>query len=153
MQRITHRPTRSPVRRSFVLTLLAALTVTGCSAPEETRGAIASGEDGQVGVVQLRSMLLVSADEGEPGRLLGTLVNEFSAPVEVMITDSDDQVVVTVPADGQYQLDTDEEILATVEEPPGALTEISFTTPTESTALDVPVLDGTLDPYKPYLPD
>ena len=153
MQRITHRPNPRLRRSSFVLTLLAALAVTGCSAPEETRDAIANGEDGQVGVVKVRSMLLVSADEGEPGRLLGTLVNESSAPVEVMITDPDNQIVVTVPADGQYPLDTNEEILATVEEPPGALTEITLATPSESTTLDVPVLDGTLDPYEPYLPD
>jgi hypothetical protein len=149
----SHRPISSLLRGSFAVTLLTALTVTGCSAPEETRDAIANGEDGQVGVVKLRSMLLVSADEGEPGRLLGTLENESSAPVEVMISDPDDQVVVTVPADGQYPLDTNKEIFATVEEPPGALTEITLSTPSESTTLDVPVLDGTLDQYKPYLPD
>ena len=153
MQRITHRPTPSLMRNSMLLTLLTALTVTGCSAPEETRDAIANGEDGQVGVVKLRSMLLVSAEEGEPGRLLGTLDNESSAPVDVVISDLNDEVTVTVPADGQYPLDTNEQIFATVEEPPGALTEISLATADESTTLNVPVLDGTLDPYKPYLPD
>ncbi|WP_434994721.1 hypothetical protein [Arthrobacter sp. Ld5] len=152
MHRPTDRPTRSPLRRSIVLTLLTALAVTGCSAPEETRDAITTGEDGQVGVVELRSMLLVSADEGEPGRLLGTLVNESSAPVEVTISDPDDQIVVTVPADGRYPLDTNEQILAGVEEPPGALTELSLAAPTETTTLDVPVLDGTLEPYEPYEP-
>ncbi|WP_235498717.1 hypothetical protein [Arthrobacter sp. Leaf234] len=144
---------RTLMRGSFTLALLTALTVTGCSGPEESMDAIANGEDGQVGVVELRSMLLVSAEEGEPGRLLGTLVNDTSAPVEVMISDPDDQIAVTVPADGQYPLDTNEQIFSSVEEPPGALTEISLSTPAESTTLNIPVLDGTLDPYKPYLPE
>lgn len=152
MHRTTYGRRQSLVRRSSALTVIAALAMTGCSAPEETRDAIATGEDGQVGVVELRSMLVVSAAEGEPGRLLGTLDNESSAAVEVMISDADDQVAVTVPANGQYPLDTNEEILGTVEEPPGALTEITLTTPSESTTLDVPVLDGTLDQYEPYLP-
>jgi len=153
MQRTDHPHRRSLARRSSVLTLIAALAMTACSAPEESRDAIANGEDGQVGVVKLRSMLIVSAEEGEPGRLLGTLDNESSAPVEVMISDSDDQVTVTVPANDQYPLDTNEEILSTVEEPPGALTQITLATPSETTTLDVPVLDGTLDQYEPYLPD
>ncbi|PPB48733.1 hypothetical protein C4K88_13540 [Arthrobacter pityocampae] len=127
--------------------------MTGCSAPEETRDAIANGEDGQVGVVKLRSMLVVSAEEGEAGRLLGTLDNESSAAVEVVIGDSDDQVAVTAPANGQYPLDTSEEILSTVEEPPGALTQLTLATPSESATLDVPMLDGTLDQYEAYLPD
>jgi len=160
--RNAHSSGSSLLRRSLALTFLACLTVTGCGAPEETRDAIANGEDGQVGVVKLRSMLLVSADQGEPGRLLGTLVNESSAPVEVMISDPDDQVVVAVPADGQYPLDTNERILTTVEEPSGALTEITVATPNESTTLKVPVLDGkicsrtyygNLEPYRPYLPE
>jgi hypothetical protein len=153
MHQIVHRPHNKLTRSSSVLALLAALTVTGCSAPEETMNAIANGEDGQVGDIELRSMLLVSADEGEPGRLLGTLVNQSSTDVDVTIRDADDQVVVTVPADGQYPLDTNEQILATVEEPPGALTAISLDTPSGSTALEIPVLDGTLDQYEPYLPD
>ncbi|WP_146067463.1 DUF1573 domain-containing protein [Arthrobacter sp. SX1312] len=153
MHRIQHGRRQSLARGSAALTVIAVLAVTGCSTPEETRDAIATGEDGQVGVVKLRSMLVVSAEEGMPGRLLGTLDNESSAAIEVTVSDADDQVEVTVPANGQYPLDTNEEILSTVEEPPGALTEITLTTPSDSVTLDVPVLDGTLDQYEPYLPD
>lgn len=148
-----HRHRRSSARSSSAFALIAALSITGCSAPEETRDAIATGEDGQVGAVKLRSMLVVSAEEGSAGRLLGTLDNESSAAVEVVIGDPDDRVTVTVPADGQYPLDTNEEILSTVEDPPGALTQLTLATPSESTTLDVPVLDGTLDQYEAYLPD
>ncbi|WP_247827400.1 hypothetical protein [Arthrobacter antioxidans] len=153
MQRTTYGRRQSLARRSAALTVMAAVAMTGCSAPEESMDAIATGEDGQVGGVELRSMLIVSAEEGGPGRLLGTLDNGSSAAVEVMISDSDDQVAVTVPANGQYPLDTNEEILSTVEAPPGALTEITLATPSETATLDVPVLDGTLDQYEPYLPD
>ncbi|WP_394248930.1 hypothetical protein [Arthrobacter pityocampae] len=147
-----HRRRPHLARSSSALALIAALSMTGCSAPEETRDAIANGEDGQVGVVKLRSMLVVSTEGGEAGRLLGTLDNESSAAVEVVIGDSDDRVTVTVPANGQYPLDTNEEILSTVEEPPGALTQLTLATPSESATLDVPVLDGTLDQYEAYLP-
>jgi hypothetical protein len=153
MNQTAYRLHKNLTRASPALALLTALTLTGCSAPEESMNAIANGEDGQVGDIELRSMLLVSAAEGEPGRLLGTLVNPSSSDVDVTISDTDDQVTVTVPADSQYPLDTNEQIFSTVEEPPGALTEISLASSSESTALQIPVLDGTLDQYEPYLPD
>lgn len=154
MKSTDHRRDRNLRKAVPALMMCAMLSLAGCGGTEEEDlDAIANGEDGQVGVVQLRSMLLVAAGEGQPGRLLGTLVNESSAPVEVTISDPDDQVTVTVPADGQYPLDTNEQILDTVQDRPGALTALSLTTPADSTELKVPVMDGTLDPYKPYLPD
>ncbi|WDF33151.1 hypothetical protein PTW37_15080 [Arthrobacter agilis] len=132
----------------------ASLSLTGCySAAEEDWDAIAVGEDGVVGSVELRSFLLVAEDEGRPGRLLGTLNNESAEPVDITITDDDDEVRITVPADSQYPLDTNEVIFETVDDAPGARTSITATTPDGTEALSIPVVDGTLERYEPYLPN
>lgn len=106
-----------------------------------------------VGTVELRSILIVGSEEGAPGRLLGTLDNEADEPVEVTISDADDEVTVTVPANDQYPLDTNEVVFDTVDETPGGLTTILFTTDDDAADLESPVRDGTLEQYAPYLPE
>ena len=123
----------------------ASLGLTGCySAAEEDWDAIAVGEDGVVGSIELRSFLLVATEEGQPGRLLGTLNNESAEPVEVTISDDDDDVSITVPAEGQFPFDTNEVIFDTVGDAPGALTPITATTGEGTEELSIPVVDGTL---------
>lgn len=134
--------------------VLTVVALTSCSSPaEEDRDAIAVGEDGSAGSVQLRSMLLVASAEGEPGRLLGTLDNESDEALEVTLSDADDEVSVTVPANGQYPFDTNEAIFTTTGDAPGANTPITASVDSEETELVIPVLDGTLEQYRPYLPD
>ncbi len=136
------------------LTFMASLSLTGCyEAAEEDWDAIAVGEDGVVGSVELRSFLLVASEEGQPGRLLGTLNNESDQPIDVIISDADDETTITVPAESQFPLDTNEVIFETVDDAPGALTAITATTAEETTDLRIPVRDGTLERYEPYLPD
>ncbi|MHA7144952.1 hypothetical protein ACX80U_09575 [Arthrobacter sp. TmT3-37] len=115
--------------------------------------AIAVGEDGSVGQVKLLSVLLVSEDEGEPARLLGTLDNETDEPLEVTLSDEDDSVTVTVAANDQYPFDTNEAVFDTAGDAPGANTTITVEADGETTELTIPVLDGTLERYQPYLPE
>jgi hypothetical protein len=140
--------------RGTLASLMIAMTaLSSCSAPvEDDRDAIAVGEDGSVGSVKLRSFLLVASGESEPGRLLGTLDNESDQQLDVTISDSDDEVVVTVPANGEYPLDTNEVIFSTVGDAPGANTIITATVGGDTSDLTIPVLDGTLERYRPYLP-
>lgn len=134
--------------------LVTSTALSGCyGAAEEDWDGIAVGEDGVVGTVELRSILIVGSEEGAPGRLLGTLENEADEPVEVTISDTDDEVTVTVPANDQYPLDTNEVIFDTVDETPGGLTTILFTTEDDAADLESPVRDGTLEQYAPYLPE
>ncbi|WP_146070787.1 hypothetical protein [Arthrobacter sp. B1805] len=103
--------------------------------------------------MELLSVLLVSAGEGEPARLLGTLMNETDQPLEITLSDKDDNVIVTVAGNGQYPFDTNEAIFETAGDAPGANTTITVEADGETTDLVVPVVDGTLERYRPYLPE
>ncbi|BBE24602.1 hypothetical protein MN0502_34850 (plasmid) [Arthrobacter sp. MN05-02] len=103
--------------------------------------------------LDLRSVLLVTDEEDSPARLLGTFENNGDQPVEVRISDEDEDVTVMVPAQGSVGLDTVETLLRTAGDAPGARTTLTATTDAGDVDLLVPVVDGTLDPYKPYLPD
>ncbi len=147
-------PATRRTRWTVASVLLLVLVGAGCSSPaEEDRDAIAVGEDGKVGSVELLSVLLVSAGEGEPARLLGTLMNETDQPLEITLSDKDDNVIVTVAGNGQYPFDTNEAIFETAGDAPGANTTITVEADGETTDLVVPVVDGTLERYRPYLPE
>jgi hypothetical protein len=102
--------------------------------------------------VELRSVLLVTDAEGEPARLLGTIENTGGQPVDVTISDADEETVLTVEAEGSVPLDTVETLLRTAGDAPGARTTLTAGTTEGDVDLLVPVVDGTLDPYRPYLP-
>lgn len=139
----------------FTLTALTALTaLTSCSSPaEENWNAIATGVDGEVGGVEVRSLLLVASEEGQPARFLGTLVNPGNESVDVVLADGDDSVTVSVPAEGQTPFDTTETVLPSADGRPGSRVPITIEVMGEDEELSVPVLDGTLEQYEPYLPD
>lgn len=141
--------------RTLVALLISVLVLSlaGCyeTGPEGS-AATAVGVDADVGPMQVRSLLIVSSDEGKPGRLLGMLFNTSDKPTEVTIADEDDRVTITVDGGGEYGFDTNPAVLSTVSEIPGSRVPITVTVASESEELLAPVLDGTLDPYRPYLP-
>ncbi len=146
-----HPTTAIPRSLCAVLTLIA---LTSCSSPaEENLNAIATGVDGEVGEVEVRSLLVVASEEGQPARFLGTLVNPGGEAVDVVLADDDDSVTVSVPAEGQTPFDTIETVLASADGRPGSRVPITIEVMGESEELSVPVLDGTLEQYEPYLPD
>ncbi|MDN4611549.1 hypothetical protein [Arthrobacter burdickii] len=130
------------------------MMVTGCATGgEDNWNSTAVGDDKSVGSIDLRSVLLVATDEGEPARLLGTFENDGDQPVNVTISDTDEETTLTIPAQGSLPLDTVDTRLGTAGDAPGARTTLTATTDLGEVELLVPVVDGTLDPYKPYLPD
>ncbi len=131
------------------LVLCGTLAVTGCSMPKATAETEAPHET-HVGVVTLRGLALVISKDGL-GRVAGTLVNDSTAPVEVMVSDDDDALTVVVPAHGAYPFDTHEAVFDTVETQSGDTCTIAVTTPAVSTELEVPVVDVTLAPRVSYL--
>ncbi|WP_159617251.1 hypothetical protein [Arthrobacter zhaoguopingii] len=149
MKRVSTRPA---AHFTVAASALALALVAGCSAPEEDWSAIANGSDVRVGQVEIHSLSLVSSAESEPARILGMLFNESDEAVEVTIADEDDAVSVSVPAQGELGLDTHPEILDTADGPPGSRTMLTVTTEAGDRAVEVPVLDGTLEQYEPYVP-
>ncbi|MHA7220326.1 hypothetical protein ACX80L_15740 [Arthrobacter sp. MDT1-48-3] len=128
--------------------------ITGCVAGgEDNWNSTAVGDDKSVGELDLRSVLLVTDNEDAPARLLGTFENNGDQDVDVVISDGDEDVTVTVTAQGSVGLDTVQTLLQTAGDAPGARTSLTATTDAGDVELLVPVVDGTLDPYKPYLPE
>lgn len=127
--------------------------MTGCATGgEDNWNSTAVGDDKSVGELDLRSVLLVTDEEGSPGRLLGTFENNGDQAIDLEISDDDEDVTVTVPAQASVGLDTLETLLETTGDAPGARTRLTATTAAGTVELLVPVVDGTLDPYEPYLP-
>lgn len=144
------------LRATLLVTSLGTSLVlmTGCATGgEDNWNSTAVGDDKSVGDLNLRSVLLVTDREDSPARILGTFENNGDTDMDVVLSDDDEDVTVTVPAQGSVGLDTLETLLRTAGDAPGARTSLTATTDAGDVELLVPVVDGTFDPYKPYLPD
>ncbi|GAB3556171.1 hypothetical protein GCM10027404_34310 [Arthrobacter tumbae] len=139
--------------------VLALLGATGCSAVNEQATTIQyAASDGivdSVGPVLLRNILIITSAEGEPGALLGTLFNESDSAVQVRIDGENENSQVTIEANGKYVFEDevdDDGTLEGISEVPGSLVDLEFTVNSESETIRVPVLDGTLEEYREYVP-
>lgn len=139
--------------------VLALLGATGCSAVNEQATTIEyAASDGiveRVGPVLLRNVLIITSDEGEPGTLLGTLFNESDSPVQVTIDGENENSQITIEAEGKYVFEDevdDDGTLQGISEIPGSLVDLEFTVNSESETFRVPVLDGTLEEYREFVP-
>lgn len=137
------------------------LTLTGCgylNAQQTTHQYAASdGTRADLGPLQLRNFLIVSAGEDKPGRVIGAVYNSSSNDVKLTINGAGgSQTQVTVKKNSYTLLNdsTDAAILDTTGVGPGAVAEVSISEDgTNQTAkIKVPVLDATLPEYKEYLP-
>lgn len=141
---------------------LTALGATGCSAVNEQATTIQySPSDGiveNVGPLELRNILIITSDEGEPGTILGTVFNTADSPVQLTIDGENESSQVTIEGDGKYVFEdevADDGTLQGISEIPGSLVDIGFTVDgetVETTELRVPVLDGTLEAYREFVP-
>jgi hypothetical protein len=161
----------SPRPRTLRATALATgvavlgLALAGCSTTNRITTADPYGpSDGirvELGDVRGSNLLVVSEAEGEPGNLLGGLVNEGTEPRTVTVSAGDDSTDVKLgpketvllgggdaPEDGQASV-----IFESVDVPPGAVLKVTFSTPEDgSVTADLPVLDGSLPEYATAVP-
>ncbi|XAS69634.1 hypothetical protein V3C33_03695 [Micrococcaceae bacterium Sec5.7] len=140
---------------------VSLLTVTGCGyiTPQQTthQYAASDGIRTDLGPLQLRNILIISAGKDKPGRVIGAVYNSSSKDVKLTISGaSGSQTQVSVKQKSYTLLNesTDAAILSTTGGDPGSQVEVRIAE--DGTNLDkpigVPVLDGTLDSYKQYLP-
>lgn len=151
------------IRRRIVTAAAAVVAVaalTACAAGEPSRDevppgeleAVAIGTNIDVGEIKIRSLILVATDEGEPGRLLGSVFNPTDAAVDVVIADDDDSVEVVVPPLDVVAFDEQETVLDSVAEIPGSFVQVTVTAQGVEVEDRIPVVDGSLDWYEPYVP-
>lgn len=138
-----------------------SLLTAGCGyiTPQQTshQYSASDGIRADLGPLQLRNMLIVSAGEDKPGRLIGAVYNSSSKDVKLTVNGAKgSQTEVPVKANSYTLLNenSDEAILSTSGGKPGSLVDIKISengTNVTST-VKVPVLDATLAEYKDYLP-
>lgn len=147
--------------RGAAIAAASALTtaaLTGCALlPSEQYGpddwpALANGIDAEIATVELRSFLIISTDEGEPGRFLGTIVNNSDDQASVVFADDDEEVTIAVPGREFYNFSENQDGFETVAEIPGARLAMTVTVGSETEEVIPIILDGSLEQYRQFLP-
>ncbi|MFZ3453302.1 hypothetical protein [Arthrobacter sp. 7Tela_A1] len=156
--RFTSRNRTRSAAAAGVITL-SLLGATGCSVVNDQATTMEySPSDGIVqdlGDIQLRNILVVSDGDGEPGRLLGTVINDSSDPVNFELEVGGSTLTWNLPAGGKVIYDDapqSEVLVETVDVLPGTGIRAEATAGTETATLNVPVVDGQVQYYEDYLP-
>lgn len=142
--------------------VLGAGALTGCSAVNPiTTDRPYNASDGirvTLGTsFTAENLLIISAEEGDPGALIGGLTNRGSTNLVVTLAaDGAQDVTVAVPAGVTVLLgsESNEPVeLDAVDVPPGATLPVTISTPEGgSEQISIPVLDGTFAPYATLVP-
>lgn len=157
----TSRRRRRPARHlTAALVAVAALALAGCSATNEiTTLADYDASDGvgvELGDLDVANLLVLTAAEGSPGTVIGSVTNRGSDDIALVIGLADGEgTELSVAAGSTVALSPEAEAvgLAAVPAAPGALVALLLTSDAGgSTSLEVPVLDGTLAEYAPLVP-
>lgn len=155
LARTTRRPL-VPLATAGLVVLLSG----GCALvdPEREDSNFAQPADGnEVEITQAlraENLLVVTPEEGEPGRLSGALVNDTDEDVVFTLTVGDEQLEIDVPGEGTVLLGIDDPArVDAVPAAPGATAEIMLSAGVGGTVTTrVPVLDETLPQYEDYAP-
>ncbi|AOT05462.1 hypothetical protein [Arthrobacter sp. U41] len=140
---------------------LGLLSVTGCGYinPQQTSAqyAASDGTQANIGPLQLRNMMIISAGEDKPGRVIGAVYNSSSEDVTLTVNGAGGAQTRIPVKQNSYTLlndSTDEAILSSTGGVPGSLVEVSISEDgtNQNTKFKVPVLDATIPDYKQYLP-
>jgi len=153
---------RARVVASAGMAALLAAVLAGCNflTPTATLKPYdpSDGVSTVVGDVHVLNALILS-DDGEDGNLIFSAVNESGGPVRltVQFDSAGTKTDLTLPLDdGSNDFGFGEQgqlLLAAIDAQPGGVVPIYFQYGSEQgKQLDVPVLDGTLEQYAPFLP-
>lgn len=154
----------TPLARAAA-TACAALLLSGCTFtnPQTTQASYAPGDGEDIkalgaGIV-VSALMVVAADEGEPGRLVARVANDSPEDLRISFTGEGVDEVVSAPAQDTLVVGEPEDeeaveiIIDAVPVAPGLLLPMTLAVEGgNSVDVQVPVLDGTLSEYEAYLP-
>ncbi|WP_104166872.1 hypothetical protein [Arthrobacter sp. SX1312] len=151
---------KNRVQRSVAAgAVLVMLGVSGCTFTTEqsttTQYAASDGIVKDFGPVLLRNLLIVGSEDEAAGRIVGTVFNTTDQPVDLSIRADGIETTITVEGDGEFRFEDETEDDATLdglENNPGSLVDVDFEVDGEEATFQVPVLDGTLEEYRDFVP-
>ncbi|MCV9995949.1 MULTISPECIES: hypothetical protein [Paeniglutamicibacter] len=147
-------------RRVVAAAALAILSlgVTSCGAINEQATTFQyAASDGivlNVGDVEVRNLMLVTKSATDEARLLGSLVNSTDAAQKLEVTLASGSVSIDVPAKSVVSLEKTEnaKTVPSTGVLPGALAQATLSIGSGSDEVRIPVIDGTLEEYRDYVP-
>jgi len=147
-------------RRTATAAAIALLAVgmTGCSAVNVQATTLPySASDGIVfdaGNIHMRNLMLVTKSADEPARLIGSMVNNTDKAMSVELTVDGNSATVEVPKKTSVELEDDANkvVLPRAGAEPGSHIETTFKVGASSVSESMPVVDGTLEAYRPFVP-
>lgn len=136
-----------------------SLALTGCAfaSPVSTQMDYAPSDGARVVLsqegsdVRLENVMVLTAGEGEAAQIFGIIANDSGEDATVTVAIEGESSDVDVPAGGVANLEDEVDPYEGLDLAPGATVTGSFTYQ-GTVSHEVPILDGTLEPYDQYLP-
>ena len=147
-------------RRAVAAAALAmlALGVTSCGAINEQATTFQyAASDGivlNVADLEVRNMLLVTKSATDKARLLGSVVNNTATPQTLTVALATGSVSINVPAKTSFKLEdaANKTILPSAGVIPGKQAKATLSVGGSSDEVNIPVVDGTLESYREFVP-
>ncbi|WP_434995209.1 hypothetical protein [Arthrobacter sp. Ld5] len=144
-------PPRSVITRAsstIITAVVTAVLLGGCGSAPSQQG-IGRGTQVAMGQVQGVDLKLVTEAAGEPARILGTLINTGTTPVEVVLRDGDDTATLTIEAEDTFRFAENPTIFTTTDGGIGDTVSMLISVPVTASeeAAAVPVYEGDLGGY------
>lgn len=146
---------RIMVRAAAALAGAALLTGCGAASPIQTKKLYAASDGAQVQIgegLRAENLMLLTAAENEPVRVVGSLVNDTNEQAEITLDVAGVEQTYSVEPGGVVDLTTAADVIdGATGVIPGATATVVLTA-AGSVSHDIPVLDGTFPAYAPLVP-
>ncbi len=147
-------------RRVVAVAALAMLTfgVTSCSAINQQATTLHyAASDGivlNVGDLDVRNLMLITNSATDEARVLGSLVNDTDQAMTLEMKLSTGSTSVKVPAKSvvDFEKDKNKTLLTSTGVAPGAQARATLSVGPNSDEAKIPVIDGTLEEYREFVP-
>ncbi|MDO5743217.1 MAG: hypothetical protein Q4P23_02025 [Micrococcaceae bacterium] len=147
-------------RRAVAVAALAMLTfgVTSCSAINQQATTMHyAASDGivvNVGELDVRNLMFITKSATDEARVLGSLVNDTDREMTLKMKLSTGTATVKVPAQSvvDFEKDKNKTLLPSTGVAPGAQAVTTLSVGPNSDEVKVPVIDGTLEEYRDFVP-
>lgn len=138
---------------------LLAAGMTGCSAVNQQATSLHyAASDGivfDVASIEARNLMLVTNSADEKARFIGSLINDTDQAASVELTVDGNSTTVEVPKKSSVELEDDanKTVVPSAGVEPGSHADLTVKVGSSSAAESLPVVNGVLPEYRPYLPD